>query len=138
MKTRTKIGIIGFSFVVLSGCSADTNSLLGIEDNKLDSFTCEMIVSDLTYATDSLNDANDLYDYLGLEIVFDMLGDSLDMYAVGEQGEPAVFLRDFADDADAIGDAFGEFGEEDFDSDDLRPVLNSFKGKVGQLSEYCD
>jgi len=138
MRLRSIGASLGLGSLLLSSCSADTNSLLGITDDKLDSFTCEMVMSDLNYANDALSDANDYYDYIGLEVVFDMLGDSLDIYAVSEQGEPAEWLKDLADDADAIGDVFGEFGEEDFDSEDLRPVLNSFKNNVGQLSSYCD
>jgi len=138
MRLRSIGASLGLGSLLLSSCSADTNSLLGITDDKLDSFTCEMVMSDLNYANDALSDANDYYDYIGLEVVFDMLGDSLDIYAVSEQGEPAQWLKDLADDADAIGDVFGEFGEEDFDSEDLRPVLNSFKNNVGQLSSYCD
>lgn len=137
--TFRSIGVgLGFGILLLSSCSADTNSLLGIPDDKLDSFTCEMIMSDLNYATDALNDANDYFDYVSLEVVFDMLGDSLDIYAISEQGEPAEWLHDLADDADAIGDVFGEFGAEDFDSEDLRPVLNNFKNNVRQMANYCD
>ena len=138
MRLRSIGASLGLGSLLLSSCSADTNSLLGITDDKLDSFTCEMVMSDLNYANDALSDANDYYDYIGLEVVFDMLGDSLDIYAVSEQGEPAEWLKDLADDADAIGDVFGEFGEEDFDSDDLRPVLESFKNNLGQISSYCD
>ena len=138
MRLRSIGASLGLGSLLLSSCSADTNSLLGITDDKLDSFTCEMVMSDLNYANDALSDANDYYDYIGLEVVFDMLGDSLDIYAVSEQGEPAQWLKDLADDADEIGDVFGEFGEEDFDSDDLRPVLDSFKNKLGQISSYCD
>ena len=138
MRLRSIGASLGLGSLLLSSCSADTNSLLGITDDKLDSFTCEMVMSDLNYANDALSDANDYYDYIGLEVVFDMLGDSLDIYAVSEQGEPAEWLKDLADDADEIGDVFGEFGEEDFDSDDLRPVLESFKNNLGQISSYCD
>ena len=138
MRLRSIGASLGLGSLLLSSCSADTNSLLGITDDKLDSFTCEMVMSDLNYANDALSDANDYYDYIGLEVVFDMLGDSLDIYAVSEQGEPAQWLKDLADDADEIGDVFGEFGEEDFDSDDLRPVLDSFKKNLGQISTYCD
>jgi hypothetical protein len=114
MKLRSIGASLGLGSLLLTSCSADTNSLLGITDDKLDSFTCEMVMSDLNYANDALSDANDYYDYIGLEVVFDMLGDSLDIYAVSEQGEPAEWLKDLADDADAIGDVFGEFGEAFF------------------------
>jgi len=131
------VGCAGLLAISLSSCSAETNTLLGIADDKLDSFTCEMVISELNYAVDAVNDANDYYDYVSLEVVFDMLGDGIDIYAVGEEGEPGQWLRSLADEADSVGDAFSEFGSDDFDSGSLESALNGFKSEAGKIGTYC-
>lgn len=131
------VGYAGLLAISLSSCSAETNTLLGIADDKLDSFTCEMVISQLNYAVDAVNDANDYYDYVSLEVVFDMLGDGIDIYAVGEEGEPGQWLRSLADEADSVGDAFSEFGSDDFDSGSLESALNGFKSEAGKIGTYC-
>ena len=75
-------------------------------DRSLSGYTCQMVISEVNLAFDAVGDANDIYDYRALEVVFDMTGDGLDIYAASESGEGAEHLRDMADQADAIGDAF--------------------------------
>jgi len=133
----TSVGFASFLTTSISGCTPEANSLLGIEDGRLDSFTCEMVISELNYTVDALNDANDYYDYVALEVVFDMLGDGIDIYAIGEEGEPGQWLRSLADEADSVGDAFSEFGSDDFDSGALESALNGFKREAGKIGTYC-
>ena len=130
-------GLAVFAFGV-AGCTAATNSILGISDDKLAPFTCQMIITDMNYSLDALTDADDYYDYIGLEIVFDMLGDSLDIYAASESGEPAAYLRSLADEADAIGDAYGGFSSDDFDPASAKVAFDGFRSEARKLSSYCE
>ena len=137
MRSITLAGCASLLAITIGSCSPEANTLLGIADDKLDSFTCEMVISELNYAVDAVNDANDYYDYVSLEVVFDMLGDGIDIYAVGEEGEPGQWLRSLADEADSVGDAFSEFGSDDFDSGSLESALNGFKSEAGKIGTYC-
>lgn len=117
-----------------SGCSPDLNSVIGIEDGKLDSFTCEMVINEINYVTDAVNDANDYYDFMALEIVFDMAGDAFDIYATGEAGEAGSWLRRLADKADAAGDAFGD---EEIGAEATVARVEKFINEAKNLRTYC-
>jgi hypothetical protein len=95
-----------------------------------------MIITDMNCALDALTDANDYYDYIGLEIVFDMLGDSLDICAASESGEPAAYLRSLADEAGAIGDAYCEFSSDEFDPSSVDRTFDGFRSEARELSAY--
>lgn len=136
-KAMTSMAFASFVAISMTGCTPEANSILGIADDKLDSFTCEMVISELNYTFDAVNDANDYYDYVALEVVFDMLGDGIDIYAVGEEGEPGEWLRSLADEADSVGDAFGELSSDDFDSGALKSALEGFKREAGKVGNYC-
>lgn len=118
----------------LAGCSPDINSVLGIEDGKLDSFTCQMVMDEVTFLADSVGDANDYYDLVALEVVFDMAGDAFDIYASSETGAGRDWLRSLADKADAAGD---EFGATEIDSDRTSAAVSEFVEEARRLSEFC-
>jgi hypothetical protein len=105
------------------------------QQSGLSPFTCEMVVTELQLAIDAVEDANDFYDYRALEVVFDMTGDGLDVYAASESGEGAEFLSDLADQADTIGDVFGQ---SDPDPDRAVRLIEEFIDSAQELNDYCD
>lgn len=105
-----------------------------LSGDRLDSFTCSAISDELNYISDLVGDANDIYDVMALEVVFDMAGDTFDIYASNASGEAREWLRTLADEADAVGDAYGA---AELDADEVGKALESFTDEFSKISNYC-
>ena len=134
MRRATLVLLVLVSTDALSGCASAARVATGVggAEPSLSAYTCQMVISEVNLAFDAVGDANDIYDYRALEVVFDMTGDGLDIYAASESGEGAEHLRDMADQADAIGDAFAN---DEPDPEGTRDLMEYFLDSASELKK---